>query len=68
MTDREHMIIPCPECGGDRGWAVPVDIDRRDGSLIERWQQCEVCEATGELEIEPEPIELEDLDSMAGSA
>ena len=32
-------IIPCPACGGDKGHACPVDIDRRDGSLIERWQR-----------------------------
>lgn len=56
-------IIHCPVCGGDRGHAVPVDIDRRDGSLIERWQSCEACEATGEVEIELEEIEVADLDA-----
>jgi hypothetical protein len=57
-------IIHCPACGGDKGHAYPVDIDRRDGSLIERWQHCEVCEATGEIEVELEPVELEDLEAL----
>ena len=59
-------IIPCPVCGGDRGHAIPVDINRRNGELIERWQSCEACEATGEIEVELEPIELEDLEEAYG--
>jgi hypothetical protein len=64
MTDPGVRIIPCPECGGDGGWAVPIDVDRRDGSLIERWDRCYAREATGEVEIEVEPIEMEDLESV----
>lgn len=56
-------MVPCGVCRGDKGHAVPVDIDRRDGSLIERWQPCEACEATGEIEIELEEIEMADLDA-----
>jgi hypothetical protein len=56
------MIILCPACGGDKGHAYPVDIDRRDGSLIERWQHCERCSAKGEIEIELKLITMEDLD------
>jgi len=61
MMDPGLRIIPCQACGGDRGHAVPINIDRRDGSLIERWEPCLRCDATGDEEIEVEPIELEDL-------
>jgi len=57
----ETRIVPCPDCGGDAGHAIPMDIDRRDGSLIERWQPCVGCEATGEVEIELEPVVLDDI-------
>jgi hypothetical protein len=61
------MEIPCPSCGGDKGHAVPYDIDRTNGGLIERWVNCEVCwddylgEPTGSVEVELEPVELDDL-------
>lgn len=54
-------IEPCPACRGDKGFAYPIDIDRRDGSLIEGWADCSTCGAEGEIEVELEPIELEDL-------
>jgi hypothetical protein len=54
-------IEPCPACRGDKGHAYPIDIDRRDGSLIEGWQDCSTCGAEGEIEVELEPIELDDL-------
>jgi hypothetical protein len=57
-------IVPCPACRGDKGYAVPYDIDRRDRSLIEHWYPCTACEATGEIEIEFEPVELEDLEAV----
>ena len=53
MTDTR--IIPCPECGGDKGHDVPYDIDRRDGSTIDCWQPCVACDATGDQEIETQP-------------
>lgn len=57
-------IWPCPACMGDKGHAYPVDIDRRDGSLIEAWADCVTCDATGDVEIELEPVELEDLEPL----
>lgn len=66
-TDCDLRLMPCPACGGDRGWAYPVDIDRRDGSLIERWEDCRYCDENGEVEVELEPIELDDLDEAAAS-
>lgn len=56
-------IAVCPHCGGDKGHDVPYDIDRRDGSTIDRWVPCLLCGATGDIEIEVEPIELEDFPS-----
>ena len=53
----------CGECGGDGGWSVPIDIDRRHGGLIERWDRCRACEGTGEVASEPSsPIDISDLD------
>jgi hypothetical protein len=54
----DTRIVPCPSCGGDKGHAYPVDINPFDGSLIEHWYPCEACEATGEIEIALEPVEL----------
>ena len=59
---------PCDECRGDAGHAYPVDIDRRDGSLIEHWRPCAACEATGSVPIICEPIEMDDLDAIGGAA
>ncbi|MFA5951506.1 MAG: hypothetical protein WC807_14600 [Hyphomicrobium sp.] len=59
-------IIPCPDCLGDKGHDIPVDIDRRDGSLIERWQPCVLCDATGDVELEVFAVDMDDLEAMGG--
>lgn len=62
MADpKETRMIACPECGGDRGWEVLTHYDPRDGDPKGYWQHCEVCEATGEIEIEVEPVTMEDI-------
>lgn len=48
----EFRIIACVCCGGDRG-----HFD--DGN--QRWITCRACNGEGEIEIEPEPVELADL-------
>lgn len=53
------ITMPCPDCGGDKGWAVPYGIDHRDGSLREYWVACG-CE-TGEIEIETHPLDFDDV-------
>lgn len=58
--------IPCPDCGGDRGFSFPVDFDRQTGALIEDWQACRYCGATGGVEIELMPVELDDLAEFVG--
>jgi hypothetical protein len=55
-------IIACPSCDGDRGWeSAPYGIDYNDGSLLTSWIKCNECDGTGEVEIEVEPITLNDL-------
>lgn len=66
MTEPDVRIDPCPHCMGDKGHDVPYDIDRRDGSTIDRWVPCRLCDATGDVEIEVEPVELEDLEEAFG--
>jgi hypothetical protein len=56
-------IIVCEACLGDRGHDVPYDIDRVNGALIERWVPCRACDETGEVEVDDEPIGMEDLDA-----
>lgn len=62
----DTRTIPCERCGGDKGFDVPHDIDRRDGGLITHWVECSACGGTGDMEIEIEPIDIEDLDAMSG--
>lgn len=54
------IIECCQECGGDGGHAVPVDINRFHGGLIERWDRCCACDGTGEIELETVPVTLDD--------
>ena len=48
----EFRIIACECCGGDRG---------HFDDLNQRWITCRACNGEGEIEIEPEPISLDDL-------
>lgn len=43
----------------------PVDIDRRDGSVIELVEKCRYCGGAGVEIIEVEPIDFYDLDEFA---
>lgn len=57
----QTIIVPCPVCQDDKGFAYQIDINRRDGSLIEGWQHCFACEATGEVEEDTQPIDFENI-------
>lgn len=57
-------VFPCVACGGDRGFDVPHDINRCDGSLITTWVDCIACDGLGEYEAELMPIDLADLDDI----
>ncbi len=59
MTDTR--IIPCEECGGDGGFTYPVSHDPFSNTIREAWDECRACDGTGQMEIEVEPIELEDI-------
>jgi uncharacterized Zn finger protein len=61
----DTRIIPCPRCGGDRGFDVPHDINRYNGDLLTHWVECRECGGQGDIEIELDPIEMEDLACMA---
>lgn len=37
----------CRVCGGDGGFAYPVDLCRSTGALIEGWDRCSACVGTG---------------------
>lgn len=45
----------CRDCGGDGGWAVPYEVDRTTGGLIEAWQPCAACNGDGWVIETPEP-------------
>ena len=59
-------IIPCRACGGDGGFSEPVSHDPFSGRIREQVYACEACGGTGEIEIELQEIDLEDLEEMAG--
>lgn len=58
-------MVECPVCGG----AGQVEtgeyrIDRFDGSISYREVTCRECDGTGGVEVDLEPITLEDLEEM----
>jgi endogenous inhibitor of DNA gyrase (YacG/DUF329 family) len=58
----ELRIIPCPACGGDGGWDVEVSHDPFRDTIRYQRVECTTCGTAGEIEIEVEPIEMEDLE------
>lgn len=61
--DTEMRIVECPCCGGDGGAEIWSGYDPRDGQATGYWRTCECCEGRREVEVEVEPIEMEDLDA-----
>jgi hypothetical protein len=51
----ETRMIDCEICQGDTGWVVPG---------AERWERCEACDGTGEVEVTMQPINCDDLDAI----
>ena len=49
----DTRIIPCPACGGDKG----------HHDFAGHWTRCDACDATGDIEVELEPVELDDLEN-----
>lgn len=61
MSGRFYISV-CPACGGDRGFAYPVDVCRVTGALIEGWDPCRFCDARGDIEELPVFRTLQDLE------
>lgn len=57
----DQRIKACPECNGDG--CFDEAYFRNDHSVGNRHSECSYCDGTGEVEIEVEPITLEDLES-----
>jgi hypothetical protein len=61
-------IVDCETCeGAGRYECGPYGIDRRDGSVHGHEYECHVCEGAGKLQVEVEPITIDDLDAMGGA-
>jgi len=52
---KAFVVRLCENCGGDGGWAS------ENGEL---WDCCPCCDGTGEVEVEYELIDLEDLEAI----
>ena len=53
MTQARTM--PCPDCGGDKGWDTITGRCSMTGNDIGVWTPCQACGATGEVPAEPKP-------------
>lgn len=62
-----ERIVLCEACGSEGRFYI--DTYRRDeyGNVMERVEECKYCEGTGGEIIETQPIELADLEQMAGA-
>jgi DnaJ-class molecular chaperone len=59
-------VTHCRTCGGDGGFSEPVSMDPFSGRIHEYVYACDACGGTGEIEIELQEIEMDDLEEMAG--
>lgn len=60
--ERETRMIECPGCDGEGGYETLTHYDARNGEPCGYWTTCGVCNGAREIEVEVEPITLEDLD------
>lgn len=61
MTERETRMIECPGCNGEGGHHTLTGYDPRNGEPTGYWTTCDICEGRREVEIEVEPITIDDL-------
>lgn len=60
-------IIICPACGGEGIWDVPTGhYSHLNGALITETRFCRECGGSGQVEVEVEPITVEDLAEIPG--
>ena len=64
--DNGLRVTHCRACGGDGGFTDPVSMDPFSGRIREQVYECAACGGTGEIEIELQEIEMEDLEEMCG--
>lgn len=58
----ETRMIECPHCSGEGGHETVTGYNPRNGETTGYWTTCPACEGKREIEIEVEPITLDDLD------
>lgn len=56
----DTVLAVCESCGGDGGF--DATYIGRDHEVRSDWHACTLCEQTGLMLIEAEPIQIEDLD------
>jgi hypothetical protein len=57
----DRRTIECPYCGGDGGHEVLTHYNPVNGDPLGYWQTCGACEGKKEIEIEVEPVTIDDL-------
>lgn len=65
----DYRVVLCETCGSEGRLCYDTGIRCREtGAAMERYEPCPWCEGTGGEIIEVQPIEMEDLDIIAGPA
>lgn len=62
----DTRMIECPYCGGEGGAGTLTGYDHRNGEPLGYWTTCPACEGKREIEIEVEPITMDDLPPARG--
>lgn len=68
MTEKRTHMVACPACNGERTVATGESYrDEATGAWSYPATECRYCEGIGGVEVDLEPITLDDLVKMAGS-
>ena len=62
----EPRIVLCETCGSEGHLIVHSARDWHTGAWMDETEPCPYCEGTGGEIIETQPIDMEDLDVIAG--
>lgn len=58
-AETDTRQFTCGLCNGDGGWDHVTGHDPQ--GPVWRWQTCDGCEGRGKIEVESEPVTMEDL-------
>lgn len=58
---QDTRMIECPVCCGEGGHETVTGYDPRNGETTSYWTACHTCEGRKEIEVDVEPVTLEDL-------